>query len=286
MELDSNARWLKTSEEIFPHRPHAMTLAFQTEQYRYRMHEHDFYEINIILEGSGYHYIESRQLKVNVGDMFVIPPGVLHGYENIDPVFNVFHLVANKNFFTKYAEEIKLLGQFKVLFEIEPYLRANERNFYINLDYDFLTELKSDITILESIKSDVTDESDTIRNIITLKIISSLCRYAKQNSDRINKNEPKEYQDIMRALEYIHNNYSEKITIPDLAKLCNVSKATFLRKFKSVTKTSPNKYLLFCRAKNARRLLDGGLSRTATAQLCGFFDISHMDRVLSSYDNT
>ncbi len=283
MYIDNNIRWLRTTEEIFPHRPLAMTLAFQTEQYNYKMHEHDFFEINIILEGSGYHYIEKRRLKVIPGDMFVIPPGVLHGYENIDPIFNVFHLVANQAFFDKYSEMLSNLRQFKLLFEIEPQLRANEQNFYMNLNYEYLLDLKKDIGFLEEIEFDESDEANTIRNIITLKIIASLCHYAAKDLDQKSHGKQKSCFDILMALEYIHNNYSEKITVDDLAKLCNVSKATFLRKFKIMTKKTPNKYILDYRCKNAWDLLSMGISRTETAHLCGFFDISHMDRVLLKY---
>ena len=284
MYIDNNIRWLRTTEEIFPHRPLAMTLAFQTEQYNYKMHEHDFFEINIILEGSGYHYIEKRRLKVIPGDMFVIPPGVLHGYENIDPIFNVFHLVANQAFFDKYSDMLSNLRQFKLLFEIEPQLRANEQNFYMNLEYDYLLKLKNDITILDEIEFEESDEADTIRNIMTLKIITSLCLYASRDLDQKSKSDQKNCFDILMALEYIHNNYSEKITVKGLSELCNVSKSTFLRKFKTMTNSTPNRYILDYRAKKAESLLSMGISRTEAAQLCGFFDISHMDRVLLKYE--
>lgn len=283
MIMDNNIRCLKTAKEIFPMRPHALTLAFQTEQYNYNMHEHDFFEINIILEGTGFHYIEERRLKVYPGDMFVIPPGVIHGYESIDRIFNVFHLAINKSFFEIYSQELNHLGHFKMLFEIEPCLRANKQNFYMNLDYEYLLQLKNDIAFFDQIGKECSNEADTIRNILTLKLIAFLCSYSIQNFNRMQTGDRKGYFEILKALEFIHNNYSERITIDDLAKLCNISKATFIRKFKNCTNNTPNKYILNYRCKNAQHMLSMGISRTETACCCGFFDVSHMDKVLLKY---
>jgi len=281
--MEENIRWRRTPEEIFADRPYALTKAFQTKKYSIVMHEHDFYEINIILEGSGYHFIEKRKMVVNPGDMFVIPPGVLHGYENIDPVFNVFHLAAKHEFFDKYTDELNHLEQFKVLFEIEPYLRANEQNFYIKLDYEYLLELERDIAVFDRLKPDTSDEADTLRNIQALRMIASLCRYTSMNFDRIYGGERRGYADILKGLEYIHSNYSDKLTIDDLAKVCNMSRATFIRKFRSCTNTTPNRYILDYRCENAKKLLKLGMSRTEAAHRCGFFDVSHMDKSLIKF---
>ena len=281
--MEENVRWLKTQEEIFPARPYSLTKAFQTKKYSFDMHEHDFYEINIILEGSGYHFIENRTITVEPGDMFVIPPGVLHGYKNIDEVFNVFHLAAKNEFFDRYAEELNQLDKFKVLFEIEPYLRVNEQNFYIKLDYDYLLRLKNTIDSFDTLKFNESDEADTMRNILSLVIIASLCRYTSQNFDRLYRDKTNSNADILKALEYIHTNYGEKLTINVLASVCNMSRSTFIRKFKECTNTSPNKYILNYRCENAKNLLIFGMPHTEVAHRCGFFDVSHMDKSLLKY---
>lgn len=278
--MDKTDRWQRTVDEIFPSREFALVVAFQTEKYNYAMHEHDFWEINIILEGSGYHYIEQRSLTVYPGDVFVIPPGVLHGYSNIDPRFNVFHLAVRYEFFDIYAAELSRLKRYRMLFEIEPMLRVNEQNFYMNLDYRYLIELKNDIIGFDELKIEESDETDTMRSILALKVISSLCRYASQHPERMRENDSLGYYDILGALEYIHNNFSEKIAVNELAKMCSMSKATFLRKFKACTQNTPGQYILDYRCKAARRLLTLGMLRTEAAQQCGFFDVSHLDKSL------
>ena len=43
------------------------------------MHNHSFYEINIVTSGSGWHYIENQCMKAKLGSGFVIPQNVRHG---------------------------------------------------------------------------------------------------------------------------------------------------------------------------------------------------------------
>ena len=43
------------------------------------MHQHSFYEINIITRGSGWHYIENQCIEAKLGSVFVISPNIKHG---------------------------------------------------------------------------------------------------------------------------------------------------------------------------------------------------------------
>ena len=54
--------------------------AFYQENYEAGMHIHDFYELNFIIEGQGYHYFNNGCYKIGKNDIFIIPPGYWHGY--------------------------------------------------------------------------------------------------------------------------------------------------------------------------------------------------------------
>ena len=58
---------------------------------------------------------------------------------------------------------------------------------------------------------------------------------------------------MLPAVEYIRNNYTEKIKVSELARLCFLSEAQFRRRFKSELGISPVQYkekLLINAAKN------------------------------------
>jgi len=60
---------------------------------------------------------------------------------------------------------------------------------------------------------------------------------------------------VERAIEFMHSNLSEEVTIDDLAGAANFSKFHFTRLFGSVTGVSPARYLTALRLAEAKRLL-------------------------------
>lgn len=49
-----------------------------SERFDLREHAHDFVEICYVWEGSGFHYIDDKVLRVTKGDLFLIPIGISH----------------------------------------------------------------------------------------------------------------------------------------------------------------------------------------------------------------
>ena len=49
---------------------------FHQNDFPVSMHSHEFYEINIITEGRGTHYIEDNGFSIKSGDFFIIPPNI------------------------------------------------------------------------------------------------------------------------------------------------------------------------------------------------------------------
>jgi transcriptional regulator GlxA family with amidase domain len=84
---------------------------------------------------------------------------------------------------------------------------------------------------------------------------------------------------ILNTLEYIHAHFSEKITVDSLAARVYLSRSTFLRSFYEICGVSPISYLRKYRAQKAEELLaSSALSKTEIAHLCGFYDLSHMEK--------
>ena len=89
-----------------------------------------------------------------------------------------------------------------------------------------------------------------------------------------------------RVLEYIENNYSEKITIDRLCAMANVSRFYFCRLFKSITNRSLGEYLNRLRVNKAEELLkSGNCNITEAAMSCGFDDMNYFSRVFKKYKN-
>ena len=83
---------------------------------------------------------------------------------------------------------------------------------------------------------------------------------------------------IIKAIEYIQNNYAEKITINELARLAKMSRSVFVKQFEHYTSSTVSNYIMNTRLEKAISLLNTNDSVAKIAQDCGFFDSSHFSR--------
>ena len=241
------------------------------------MHSHEFYEINIITNGEGEHYINDAKINIMVGDVFIIPPKVKHGYFEINDL-EIFHILLNEQFFTLYKKDLKQMNGYLSLFDIEPLLRCSQT------DKTFLHLQKGD---LHSVLKDIirlTEYSEksiyhyNIQSAIVYEIICKFCLfYGNQVSDEQIIDSQESYASkIIYGIEFMKRNLSRKLTINDIARYLLVSPATFKRYFTEICKTSPMEYLTNLRIEKAKKLLRSTDATLAfIAQECGFYDSSH-----------
>jgi AraC-like DNA-binding protein len=103
----------------------------------------------------------------------------------------------------------------------------------------------------------------------TLYLINDIFMDMAENGyDNVNNNE-KDYVEI--ALEYIHTNYQNTISLDDLCKLVNSNHTSLNRRFKSKTGHTAMNYLINHRIKIAcEALVHTNLKITELAEACGF----------------
>ena len=255
-------------------------------QYPLLMHKHDYYEINIITNGVGRHYIEDNSVDASKGCVFVLPPNIMHGYY-AEPDCEIFHLVLSKSFINKFSKELHSFKNFSLFFEIEPMLRKvlNEE-FFLQLTNSELNDLLPELNNLihcEEIKySGVT----TLKNAKALSIIGSLTYLYSQKKAKFYDNTQIATKNLIAGVNYIHENYMDKIHLPDVAALCFMSYSTFSRYFKKIFNLSPFDYLMKLRIERAKILLTTtDQSASDIAQICGFFDQSHFSKYFYKFEN-
>jgi len=256
--------------------------SFVHHNYSIGFHTHSFYELNIVLSGRGEHLIEEMHFEVKRGCVFVIPPNVKHSYKNINSL-NVYHMLIHRDFLPNYFGEFFKTTGFSLLFEIEPYFRARyHENMFLTLSEDELSLVLSDVELLNSCKS--FSDSQIYANAIAKKVLAFLCMCITRQSgiDSVSAKPNKELLCIADSLNFIHQNYEERITVDILAKRQNMSRATYIRWFNKTCGCSPHKYLMQYRLKKASEVMAVNQdSVSEIAQRCGFYDASHLRRALN-----
>lgn len=87
-------------------------------------------------------------------------------------------------------------------------------------------------------------------------------------------------REIYKAVIYLEDNYMTDITSEDLAKMCNISVATFRRLFKNIKGVSPYKYKNSLRMKHAKSMLESGVYTVSeVCEIMGCTDLSHFNRL-------
>lgn len=244
------------------------------------MHYHDFYEINIITEGKGFHYIENRVFEANAGSVFVIPPNIKHGY-NTDSSLTVYHLLLSYPFLRHYKNEIESFKGYSFLFSIEPKLRLSykEQLFFV-LSKANLTEITKLMVEISKYEHSEAPHDHVLQNIKALILISDLCNFFVSSSFYSEKTSFKNSPYlILHTMEYIYSHFDEPIRIETLLKIANMSRSNFFHQFKLMCGITPNDYIINCRIEHSKELLTNtNMSITDIAQECGFFDSSHFER--------
>ncbi len=93
--------------------------------------------------------------------------------------------------------------------------------------------------------------------------------------------------DIYKGIFYIENNFSEEISVDDIAKKCNMCPSSFRKKFKEIIGMSPIEYKNYLKTKKAIELLSfGEFNVSEISDIVGFSDVVYFCRQFKRFWGT
>lgn len=256
--------------------------AFTMKNYKIGMHVQEFLEINIVINGNGKHFIEENCLDVSVGDIFIIPPEVRHGYLS-DVGFDVFHILIHQRFLNKHSSDFHTLESYFDLFRSEPIMRTKSKKpLHLRLSDERFEKVLALLKQMEEY-SDRDSASDSLaRSGLTMVLISLLCKSYSESTKTLGLSNKLQHADecFMKAISKIHECYAEKLTVTELAKIANLSRSAFVKRFTELCKIPPSEYITQRRLEAAEHLLlNTALSVGEIAFEVGFYDGSHLNKI-------
>lgn len=60
------------------------------------LHDHDYFEMAVVLRGKGFHKTKERKKRIQIGDIYLIPPKVIHQYVAEHPLELINVLFSSK----------------------------------------------------------------------------------------------------------------------------------------------------------------------------------------------
>lgn len=257
-----------------------MLFSRQKQQFDFPLHYHDEYELNLIINAPGAKRIIGNHIdKITDLELVFVGPNVCHGWfnhecksDNIKEITIQFHndlfgdtfLRKNQLSFIKGMLERSQLG---ILFSRETTELMAPR---INA----LTKKTGFDSVLELIS--ILHDLSTSRKSVTLSDANNNIEAVNYNSRRIQK-----------VFEYINQNYSQVITLSEVAQLINMPEVSFSRFIKKKTGKTFVDSLNDIRIGHASRMLINSTDTIAEiAFKCGFNNMSNFNRLFKRRKNT
>lgn len=239
-------------------------------------HWHAEIEIGYVEEGIVLLESGNRKYILAEGDLFFINSNVLHSMKNQNPdQASVFRSIAFDGSVISSNPESVFYKRY-----LHPIIHnTNFRDFAWKSDSEFFSELSSIIrNAWEAINLESADYEISVRNLLSdfFAVLSHANQTDPVPANSLNLLLEERVQII---LNYIHEHYSQNITLNDLASAANVSTSEVLRCFKSIIHISPIKYLKNFRLQNAAYMLKNTTYSIQTIyELCGFDSNSYFSK--------
>jgi AraC-like DNA-binding protein len=229
-------------------------------------HEHDFYEINLILSGN---------VKILTNDCFeegkenrivLTRPHTPHYISCCsDTLYSRIYLVFTDSFIVNYFPDWKDLSHI-----------FGESGRIITISPDEAKYIKQ---LLEQIEL----EDELLgKRLLVLYLLHKISKLITTKGNYTRR--PPDF--IIEAISYIENNYHLKITAPVISKKLYIGRTKLLTDFKKHTGKTFGEYITICRLKNAILLLKENKTLEYIAEKCGFADSSGLIQAFKKYYNT
>lgn len=270
-----------TPETVFPKKglPFFIGKYYHTDFADLRIHTHDFIEIAYVCDGKGYHVYDGTTYPVAKGELYIINSRTPHCFYPTDKSNSDHLVVYNLSFLPEFIADINInLPILTELTDIMLYKSLYAEEIIYTPDLRLSGAMRTEIEQLyEKMYMEFTAEGVNYVEILRLSLCELLLkihRFYKINTV-VSDNTVSKYrhQLIPDCIEYLRNNYSQKITIEELSNNFFLSKSYLSSLFKKATGSGVVEYLQHIRIEKACELLtQTNLSITEISTMVGYTD--------------
>ena len=260
-----------------------MQVCIRDPQPEFPIHSHGFDELVVILKGTAMHLINGQNIPVKAGEVFVVAQNhqhhylQMHGLALANILFDAEALQMNR-------WDIRTLPGFHALFSLGPTLRP-PHNFRSRLQLSEL-QLNQVTRMIDELTRETAQRTPGYR-VMAKGLFMQLAVYLSRAYSSGPTLDSIELLRIGDAIAHLETNYTQTITLAELATQSHLSQRHFTRIFRECMGRSPIDHLMHLRCQKAAELLKR-TDRTITdiAFDCGFSDSNYFTRCFRKILNT
>ncbi len=238
------------------------------------IHQHDFYELILVLSGKGFHIEEEHEFAVGRGNVFLTLPGMIHGSRNCTDMKAACIMFQPERLLFS-LEALRDLPAYQTFFQTAPKLSASFRfknNFL--LPPPVLNELAGLVQQMDAEQKRNASGWKFALSALFMNFLAILLRGIPENG-----RDTEVLFQLNRILRALKANHGKDVTVETIAKTFGLSRRSLERLFRDSLGSSPNEYLNDLRLESALDLLARSEFRiTGIAERCGFPDNCYFSR--------
>lgn len=231
----------------------------------YDIHWHDYFEIEMVVEGSADHILNGKTYSLSKGDIYLLTPVDFHEIHPTSPKTTVMNIMFTEEL---VSDEI-LFFFFNSTENIIGHLDEKEYNFLYTIIDRAITEYSEKELFSQNM----------VRNIIECIFITLGRKFGL-----ISKAPASNISAMHKVLMYIHHHFREDPTLEETAEIAGFNPGYFSSVFHQFTKKTYKKYLTDLKMNYAKKLLlSGNLSISEICYNSGYNTLSHFLREFKKY---
>ena len=224
-------------------------------------HWHNYYTIDIVIEGDGHHLLNGKDYLVSRGDIIFTKPTDIHDITEENFLKSLTLRFTDDVIKDSYKELLKLSKSSYRLTEEELSLGKS----YFNSIMEANKRLKEEENLVDK---------DVVLYSFNLLLTFILKRIKETPKTEANRDKKEESE----LLEYINVHFREPLTEENVAKIVDLSKAYFSTWFKKNVGVSFVEYITSLRIRYAQTMLKNGYSVVDSCYTSGFGSLSHFNK--------
>lgn len=240
-------------------------------------HFHSEYQLFVVLKGSGTRFVGDRTTSFKEGDLVLTGPNLPHLWKNDKAYHDPKNGLETQGIVIYFPDNFlnNAVVELEEFEGIAKLLQLSKRGIEVVGETNLrITQLMQELLELKGLAR--------IQHLLHLLDVLVQSQDYKLITDAgyLNTNKESEKDRMGQVYEYVLQHYASKITLQEVAQLCNLSVSAFSRYFKSRVNKPFSDFLTEVRISHACKLLqDTEESIAAVAFSCGFFTLSNFNKL-------